>query len=117
RASVVLRLADEVDASRGDLIAHPSAPPEVRTGLAATAVWLAERPLDPQRAYLLKHTTRTAPARIAARSRLDPETLSAVPAASLDLNDVGRIAERCARPPVCDPSRDTPATGAVLPTL
>src|SRR6185436_12595771 len=74
--SVVLRLAHEVDASRGDLIAHVGAAPVPRLQLEGTVVWLSERPLDPRRAYLLKHTTRTVPAQIlAVRSRVDPETL------------------------------------------
>jgi bifunctional enzyme CysN/CysC/sulfate adenylyltransferase subunit 1 len=113
--SVVLRLADEVDVGRGDTLAHPGAQPSVGTEVEATAVWLSERPLDAERAYLLKHTARTVPARVTAvRFRLDPETLSEVPAASLALNEVGRIALRCARPLAFDAYRQNRITGAFI---
>jgi bifunctional enzyme CysN/CysC/sulfate adenylyltransferase subunit 1 len=113
--SVVLRLSDEVDVGRGDTLAHPGAQPSVRTEVEATAVWLSERPLDAERAYLLKHTTRTVPARVTAvRFQLDPETLSEEPASSLALNQVGRIALRCARPLAFDAYRQNRITGAFI---
>jgi len=113
--SVALRLADAVDVARGDLIAAPQSPPSVRTRFEATAVWLSERPLDPGRAYLLKHTTRLVPARVeAVRWRLDPETLAQIEAQRLELNEVGRIAIHCARPIACDAYRDNRVTGAFI---
>jgi bifunctional enzyme CysN/CysC/sulfate adenylyltransferase subunit 1 len=113
--SVALRLADAVDVARGDLIAAPQSPPSVRTRFEATAVWLSERPLDPERTYLLKHTSRLVPARVeAVRWRLDPETLTQVDAQGLELNELGRIAIQCARPIACDSYRDTRATGAFI---
>ncbi|HEY6910262.1 MAG TPA: GTP-binding protein [Myxococcales bacterium] len=113
--SVTLRLADEVDAARGDLLCHPATAPSVRDRLDATAVWLSERPLDLSRAYLVKHTTRTVPARVAeVRSLLDLETLEEAPAPGLALNDIGRIVVRCARPVICDPYAQNRATGAFI---
>jgi phospho-2-dehydro-3-deoxyheptonate aldolase len=113
--SVALRLADEVDVGRGDLLAHPWAPPSVAAELEANAVWLAARPLDPSRAYLLKHTTRTVPARVeAVRFRIDLETLAEAQAAELGPNDIGRIAVRCARPIACDPYAANRVTGAFI---
>jgi bifunctional enzyme CysN/CysC/sulfate adenylyltransferase subunit 1 len=113
--SVVIRLADEVDAGRGDQLAHPTALPSVRSTLEATVVWLASTPLDPRRAYLVKQTTRTSPARIeAVRTRLDPETLAEEPATALALNDIGRISVRCARPLVCDSYANNRATGSFI---
>jgi len=113
--SVALRLADAVDVARGDLIAAPQSPPSVRTRFEATAVWLSERPLDPERTYLLKHTSRLVPARVeAVRWRLDPETLTQVDAQGLEVNELGRIAIQCARPIACDSYRDTRATGAFI---
>jgi bifunctional enzyme CysN/CysC/sulfate adenylyltransferase subunit 1 len=113
--SVAIRLADEVDAGRGDVLAHPASAPAVRERIEATAVWLSERPLDPARPYVLKHTTRTSPARVeAVRFRLDPETLGEEPAEALQLNDVGRIAVRCARPVVFDAYASNRATGAFI---
>ena len=113
--SVTLRLADAVDASRGDLIAPAGAAPAPRTELEANAVWLSERPLDPGRAYLLKHTTRLVPARVeSVRWRLDPETLEEQPAARLELNELGRIVVRCMRPVASDAYADNRATGAFI---
>ena len=113
--SITLRLADAVDASRGDLIAPAGAAPAPRTELEANAVWLSERPLDPGRAYLLKHTTRLVPARVeAVRWRLDPETLEEQPAVRLELNELGRIAVRCMRPVASDAYADNRATGAFI---
>jgi bifunctional enzyme CysN/CysC/sulfate adenylyltransferase subunit 1 len=113
--SVVLRLSDEVDAGRGDLLAHPASAPAVLAQVEATVVWLSARTLDPRRAYLLKHTTRTTPAQVeAVRYRLDPETLAQQPASTLALNDVGCIAVRCARPLACDPYASNRVTGAFI---
>jgi bifunctional enzyme CysN/CysC/sulfate adenylyltransferase subunit 1 len=113
--SVVLRLEDEVDTGRGDLLAHPDAAPAPRTGVEATVVWLTERPLDPSRTYLLKHTTRTVPARVEEmRSLLDPETRAERPADTLRLNDIGRVTIRCARPVLSDPYARNRATGAFI---
>ena len=55
--SVTLVLADELDISRGDMLAVGS--PHVTTRFDAEIVWMDERPLDPSRVYLLKQTTRT----------------------------------------------------------
>ena len=113
--SVALRLEDAVDVSRGDLIAAAGAAPPVRTLLEATAVWLSERPLDPGRSYLLKHTTRLVPAKVeAVRWRLDPETLKREPAATLALNELGRLSVRCARPIAGDDYAQDRATGAFI---
>src|SRR3989441_1947845 len=79
--SVVLRLADDVDAGRGDLLAHPESAPAVGRQGEAMAGWLAERPLDFTRAYAIKHASCTSPARIEAlRWRFDPETGEESPA-------------------------------------
>ena len=113
--SVVLRLLHEVDASRGDLIAHLRAAPAPRSRLDGTVVWLSERPLDPRRAYLLKHTTRTVPVQgLAVKSRVDLETLAELPAESLALNEIGHVAIRCGRPIIPDPYARSRATGAFI---
>ena len=57
--SVTLRLEDEVDVSRGDMIVHPSDVPRVTRTFDAHVVWMRDAPLDPGKSYLLKHTTRT----------------------------------------------------------
>ncbi len=113
--SVVLRLAHEVDVSRGDLIAHAGAAPVPRSSLEGIVVWLSERPLDPRRVYLLKHTTRTVPVRaVAVKSRLDPETLGRHPAESLALNEIGNVMVQCGRPIIPDAYARNRATGAFI---
>ncbi len=113
--SVTLRLTTEVDVSRGDLIAHPTQAPRVVKQLEANVVWLNERPLEKGREYLVKHTTRTVPARLETlHSRLDLETLKPVPADTLGLNDVGRVTFRCLRPLCVDTYASVRGTGAFI---
>jgi bifunctional enzyme CysN/CysC len=113
--SVTLRLSDEVDVSRGDLIAHPTEAPRVVQQLDASIVWLNERPLEKGREYLVKHTSRVVPARLEhVHSRLDLETLRPVPAQTLALNDVGRVTLRCLRPLCVDAYADLRETGAFI---
>ena len=57
--SVTLCLADNVDVSRGDLLAHPNNVPRVERAIEAMVVWMADAPLEQGRVYLVKHTTRT----------------------------------------------------------
>src|SRR5690606_2699696 len=57
--SVTLRLTDQIDITRGDLIASAQDVPEVTQDVEGTVAWLAERPLLPGSRVLLKHTTRT----------------------------------------------------------
>jgi sulfate adenylyltransferase large subunit len=113
--SVTLRLTTEVDVSRGDLIARPSEAPSVVKQLEANLVWLNERPLEKGREYLIKHTTRTVPARLETlHSRLDLETLKSVPATCLGLNEVGRVTFRCLRPLSVDLYSAVRGTGAFI---
>ncbi len=113
--SVTLRTTTEVDCSRGDLITRASEPATVVKQLEANVVWLNERPLEKGREYLVKHTTRTVPARLETlHSRLDLETLKPVPADALGLNDVGRVTLRCLRPLSVDPYAAVRATGAFI---
>ncbi len=58
--SVALRLADDVDVSRGSTIARTHNQPAVSGSFESLLCWMSEQPLDPQRRYLVKHTTRTA---------------------------------------------------------
>jgi sulfate adenylyltransferase large subunit len=90
--SVTLRLEDEVDVSRGDMLVQPSAPPTSARTFDAHVVWLSEMPLDPAKTYLLKQTTQTVRVDIdRVHWRKDMDTLGEVAAASLALNDIGRV--------------------------
>ncbi|MBI2394191.1 MAG: sulfate adenylyltransferase subunit CysN [Deltaproteobacteria bacterium] len=113
--SVSLRLADEIDVSRGDMLAHPHDLPRVDAAFEAMVVWMSERPLDPERSYLLKHTTQMVRARVEqVRAITDPETLEPRPATTLALNDIGRIAVRTQRPIFHDAYAKNRGSGAFV---
>ncbi len=113
--SVTLRLEDEIDLSRGDMLVAIDAPPEVADRLDAHLVWLSERPLARDRTYLLKHTTRLVRAEIEAVAHVvDPGDLSERPAETLVLNDVGRVVVRLHAPLYCDPYLESRSTGAFV---
>jgi sulfate adenylyltransferase subunit 1 len=115
-SSVTLLLADDVDISRGDLIAAVDRQPRITDEIAATVCWLSSRPLTPGARVLIKHGTRTVPAiahDIAAR--FDEQALADVDAPeSLSLNDIGRVSIRLAEPLAVDAYEDIPRTGAFL---
>ncbi|WNG58835.1 sulfate adenylyltransferase [Archangium gephyra] len=114
-SSVTLRLADEVDVSRGDLIAHAEKPPVALQYLEAMLVWFGEERLDTSRRYLVKHTSKYVPAHVEqVLWRKDLEALSEVPAESLSLNDIGKVRLVCKRPLICDPYTENRKTGAFI---
>jgi bifunctional enzyme CysN/CysC len=97
--SVTLTLADHVDCSRGDLIVAPAGATEPASRLAATLVWMAEAPLVPHRSYWLKIGTSTVSASVAApNAAIDVDTMAERPAATLALNDIGRVEIDLTRP-------------------
>ncbi|MBZ0232585.1 MAG: sulfate adenylyltransferase subunit CysN [Deltaproteobacteria bacterium] len=113
--SVTLRLADEIDISRGDMLVHGGARPAVTDRLDARVVWMAEKALDPTRTYVLKHTTRTTRVDVERIDAIiDPETLAATPAARLELNDIGRLTLRCHSPLFVDAYAASRSTGAFI---
>jgi len=90
--SVALRLADEIDVSRGDVLVHPGDLPRVAGRFDAILVWMSERALDPRRSYLIKHGCRYVRARIeSVHHTVDLEALAPADAEILELNDIGRV--------------------------
>jgi bifunctional enzyme CysN/CysC len=88
--SITLTLADEIDISRGDLISGVESPAEVADQFESTIVWMAEEPMLPGRAYLLKMGTRTMSATLAEpKYRLNVNTMEHLAARRLDLNEIG----------------------------
>ena len=79
--SVTIRLADDLDVSRGDMLADPADPPTVARELEARVCWMSEQPLEPRARLAVKQTTRSVRA-IADElvSRIDVHTLEDVPA-------------------------------------
>ncbi|MEO8813119.1 MAG: sulfate adenylyltransferase subunit CysN [Caulobacteraceae bacterium] len=90
--SVTLTLADEVDCSRGDVIAAAKAPPEVADQFEATLVWMAEEPMLPGRSYLMKIGARTVAASITEpKYKINVNTLEHLAARQLELNEIGVV--------------------------
>jgi sulfate adenylyltransferase subunit 1 (EFTu-like GTPase family) len=114
--SVTIRLEDDVDVSRGDLLAGPDHPPVVARELTARVCWMTDRPLADRTRLLIKQTTRTVPARVEAivsvveietlEDRLSPE--------KMELNDLGLVRFRLAEPLVVDPYARNRGTGAFI---
>ncbi|MEV5546757.1 GTP-binding protein [Streptomyces sp. NPDC052309] len=114
--SVALRLADQLDVSRGDLIAPAAAAPAVTQDIEATVCHVADRPLAPGDRVLVKHATRTVKALVKdIPSRLALDDLSAHPApGSLAANDIGQVVIRTAEALPIDPYADSRRTGSFL---
>jgi sulfate adenylyltransferase subunit 1 len=113
--SVTLTLADDVDVSRGDLIAAAHAAPTTVKAIEARLCWLDTTPLEVARKYVLKHTTRTVRAKIAAViDRIDIHSLERVPTAAVGLNDIAHVRLALAQPIACDPYAANRATGAFI---
>lgn len=114
--SVTMRLEDEVDVSRGDMICRPHNRPRQTKELEAMVCWMAERPLRPAARYRIKHTTRTALAKVEElRYRFDVNTLHRdEEAEGLELNEIGRVRLRFSAPLLIDEYRRNRSTGSFI---
>jgi len=113
--SVALRLADEIDVSRGDMLVEPEDQPVSARELEAVVCWMSESPLAPRGRYTIKHTTRTARAIVEQiEHRVDVNTLEHVPASQLTLNEIGRVQLRCSTALVVDPYARNRTTGSFI---
>ncbi|MAU84248.1 GTP-binding protein [Gordonia sp. Z-3] len=114
--SVTLLLDDDVDISRGDLIAAVADAPEPLQQFSATVCWLAEKPLRPGARLLLKHGTRTTQAIIGGLEVLfDEQHLSLIDAPdTVELNQIGRISIQTADPIAADDYQVNRESGSFL---
>jgi bifunctional enzyme CysN/CysC len=114
--SVALRLADDIDVSRGSTIVRPQNQPTVSPRFECLMCWMSEEPLSPRRRYLVKHTTRTAMVgKIDVRYRIDVETLRRDEGATtLELNDLARVQVELSSPLVFDSYRRNRVTGSLI---
>ena len=102
--SVTLHLEDDVDISRGDLIAGSVGAPLRTKDLNATLCWFDERPLDPMSRLILRHGTREVRAKVTAiLGRLDLQALESLPADELRMNDIATVSLRLQQPIAADP--------------
>ncbi len=113
--SVTLFLEDQLDVSRGDVIALPGRQIRVTSGFDATLCWLAEEQLTRGRRYLLKHGARTVKARLGEPvHRVNVNTLEREPAESLGLNEIGRVPVQVAAPLAWRPYREHRVAGSFI---
>ncbi|WP_370236724.1 sulfate adenylyltransferase subunit CysN [Brevundimonas sp.] len=113
--SVTLCLADEIDCSRGDVLAAAAHPPQVADQFEATLVWMGEEPLLPGRAYGLKLGTRTVSVTVQPpKYEINVNTLEHLAAKTLDLNAIGVAEITTDRPIVFEPYADSRALGGFI---
>jgi bifunctional enzyme CysN/CysC len=114
--SVVIRLTDHVDVSRGDLICRPRNQPVPSRSLDANVCWMSEEPLREGARYAIKHTTRSARVLVDdLLHRIDVNTLHRDEGATgLELNEIGRLRLRTSEPLLVDEYHRNRATGSFI---
>lgn len=113
--SVTLTLEDEIDISRGDMFVKADAVPQVAKEFEATICWLSEAPLDRNRKYIVKHTTRMVKSLFARFDyRVDVNTLEQHPVDAINMNDIARVALKVQLPLAFDSYAKDRATGSFI---
>ena len=114
--SITITLSDEIDISRGDMIVKSSNhPPKVEKEFQAMLCWLSESPLDKQRKYLVKHTTRTAKCLFSSIDyRVDVNTLERHSNPTVNMNDIAHVAMKIQQPLVFDSYQIDHGTGSFI---
>jgi bifunctional enzyme CysN/CysC len=114
--SVTVRLTDDIDVSRGDMICRPHNQPRATQDIDAMVCWLTDEPLQVRGMYAIKHTTRAVRGQVrAVEYRIDVNTLHRDESAeSLSLNEIGRVTLRTTRPLFVDEYRRNRTTGSFL---
>jgi sulfate adenylyltransferase large subunit len=114
--SVAIRLADDIDVARGDMLADPEKPPVVARELEAQVCWMSERPLEQRAKIGIKHTTRSVRAIVEELvSVIDVASLQDVPGPErLQLNDIAVVRLRLSEPLAVDPYAENRETGSFI---
>ncbi|MHB8913104.1 MAG: sulfate adenylyltransferase subunit CysN [Lysobacter sp.] len=113
--AITLTLADEVDVSRGDVIASAQRPPQVADQFAAHLLWMGEHALLPGRPYWLKLGTRTVSATVTEiKHKIDVDTQEHLAAKHLELNEVAYCNLHLDQPIVFEAYRDNRELGAFI---
>ncbi len=113
--SIVVRLEDDLDLPRGDMLVDPDDQPVTARELEATICWMSERPLRPGARLGVKHTTRTVRAILdAIDGVVDLDTLEEHAAEEMGLNDIGTVQLRLSGPLLVDPYAVNRATGSFI---
>ena len=113
--SVTLTLTDEIDISRGDVIATSETPPEISDQFDTTIIWLSEEPMLPGRSYRMKTSSRLVSATVnAPKHKKDVNTLQKLPAKTLQLNEIGNCTLAVDRPIAFDSYAENRQTGSFI---
>ena len=113
--AVTLTLADELDVTRGDMIADASRPPGVADQFEASIVWMGDEPMLRGRSYLLLMAHRTVPATVAPlKYKLNIDSFERMAATKLELNEIGVGDLELSHPIAFDPYQENRDTGGFL---
>lgn len=113
--SITVTLEDEIDVSRGDMLAHKHNIPHAGRHFEAMLIWMDETPMEEGKTYLLKHTTHSCKAKIdGLRYKVDVNTLRRQSAENLNLNEIGRIVVTSNQPLYFDPYSRNRETGSFI---
>jgi|HubBroStandDraft_6_1064221.scaffolds.fasta_scaffold57529_2 sulfate adenylyltransferase large subunit len=113
--AVTLKLEDEIDLSRGDMLVAQDSPPHVSQRFAATMVWMHVQPLESGRTYLIKQTARQVPGKVTRiRHRVNINTLEPEAAERLDTNDIADVEIETNRPLFFDSYSENRTTGSFI---
>jgi bifunctional enzyme CysN/CysC len=113
--SVTITLTDEIDISRGDILATRQAPPEVADQFEATVVWMSDEALLPGRPYLLKVGSQTVSATVTEpKYKVNVNTMEHLAAKKLELNEIGVVNLAFDRPIAFDPYTVNHDTGGFI---
>jgi len=113
--SVTITLEDEIDVSRGDIIARPDNQPRVGRELEAMIVWMAEQPMTPMNRYLFKQTSNMISGTVSMlRYRINVDTIEREDSKELKMNEVGRCRVSLERSIPFDSYKKNRTTGAFI---
>ena len=113
--AVTLTFAEEVDASRGDLLSTAETPPAIADQIAARIVWFDEEPMLPGRTYAIKCGCQTTTATVSSlKYKLNVDSLDQLAGKTLELNEVGACNLSTVRPLVFDPYAENAETGSFI---
>lgn len=113
--AITLTLNDEIDISRGDMLVHPQALPQISRAVRATVVWMSEQPLVKGKLYNVKVGVQSVPAKVSEINyRVDVNTLEHSQVEQLELNAIADVVIEFDRPIVFDHYRESRHTGALI---
>jgi bifunctional enzyme CysN/CysC len=113
--SVTICLADEIDCSRGDVLAIADSPPEASDQFEATIVWMSDEPMIPSRPYWLKIGAQTVTVQVQPpKYQINVNTLEHLAAKTLDLNAIGVANLSTDRPIVFEPYAESRDLGGFI---